>query len=259
MQFKAAQEKLETSAGAGSTPKDSPRVGEGPATLMSRLMRAELDRMNRGGPLRQFFNHPIVIVVLFALTLGTIIWTFWPLSAEALYSRGAALMESDDPWDWERAWTDYLEKLEEKYPDHPHKAEVAEFRRRRANSKAERDARNAARLARPMSEAEWFYHEGLRLRQRGDEAGARRVWEGLIEGFGQTATEGPWVRKAQEQLKGTKEEHPVERKLEPVRDAVAQARKLREEGKVKEADALLRALRSLYRDDPAALEIIGKE
>jgi hypothetical protein len=259
MQFKSAQAKMETSAGAGSTPKDSPRLGEGPATLMSRLMRAELNRMNRGGPLRQFFNHPIVIVVLFALTLGTIIWTFWPLSAEALYSRGAALMESEEPYDWDRAWTEYLDTLERKYPDHPHKAEVAEFRQRRQNWKTEREAALDARRAKPMSEAAWFYQEGLRLRQRGNEAEARRVWQALIDSFGHTPTEGPWVRKAQEQLKGTREEHPVERWLDPLRDTVARARRMREEGKAKEADAILQSLRSLYHDDPAALEIIGKD
>jgi hypothetical protein len=258
MQFKAAQRKMETSATA-NTPKDLLRREEGPATLMSRLMRAELNRMNHGGPVRQFFNHPVVIVVLFVLTLGTIIWTFWPPSAETLYSRGAALMQSEDPDDWYRGWTEYLEKLEEKYPDHPHKTEVAAFRRQYENRMAEREAAREARRAKPMSEAQWFYQEGLRLRQRGDEAGARRVWQALIDGFGQAPTEGPWVRLAQEQLRGTKEEHPVERKLDPLRDAVAAARRLREEGKAKEADATLDSLRALYRDDPTALEIIGKK
>jgi serine/threonine-protein kinase len=51
---------------------------EGPATLMSRLMRQELDRQNRGGPVNQFFNRPWVLVPLFLLCVGLIVWAFLP-------------------------------------------------------------------------------------------------------------------------------------------------------------------------------------
>jgi hypothetical protein len=258
MQFKAAEAKMETSAHSGETPTDAPRRGEGPATLMSRLMRAELNRMNRGGPVRQFFNHPIVIVVLFVLTLGTIIWTFWPLSAEELFARGAALMQSEEPYDWDRGWTEYLEPLEKKYPE-CHKDEVAAFRRQWENRQLEKEAALAARRAGPMSEAEWFYREGQRLRQRGDEQGARRVWQALIDAFGRVPGEGPWARLAEKEIKAGKEERPVPRKLESLRTAVQRVQQLRQEGKAKEADTLRRALLELYHDDPAAQEIIGKE
>jgi serine/threonine-protein kinase len=56
---------------------DSPNRAEGPATLMSRLMRQELDRQNKGGPVQQFFNRPWVIIPLFVLCVGVIVWTFW--------------------------------------------------------------------------------------------------------------------------------------------------------------------------------------
>jgi serine/threonine-protein kinase len=51
--------------------------GEGPATLMSRLMRQELDRQNRGGSVTQFFNRPWVVLPLFLLCVGILAWTFW--------------------------------------------------------------------------------------------------------------------------------------------------------------------------------------
>ena len=57
----------------------------GPATLMSRLMRRELERQNRGGPVRRLFNRPAVIVTLLAIAIGVIVWTL--LAAE----RGAAV------------------------------------------------------------------------------------------------------------------------------------------------------------------------
>src|SRR5262249_11400364 len=70
--------------------------GEGPATLMSRLMRKELEEQNRGGPVRQFLNRPAVLVVLFVLCAGTLVWTFWPDDPEKLYQEGRALLETDN-------------------------------------------------------------------------------------------------------------------------------------------------------------------
>ncbi len=63
---------------------------EGPATLMSRLMRRELERQNQGGPINQFFNRPGVLVTLFALCVGILVWTFWPAGDEEPSSGKAA-------------------------------------------------------------------------------------------------------------------------------------------------------------------------
>jgi serine/threonine-protein kinase len=235
-----------------------PAVGlEGPATLMSRLMRAELERQNRGGRVQQFFNHPAVIVILFVLSVGTLAWTFWPADAEELYRKGTALMDSSDLDDQERGWTEYLSKLQEKFPDNAHRDDVAAYHRRYEAIQAERAAARAARNAGPMSEAQWFYQEGLRRRQRGDEAAARRVWRALVEAFGEVPSEGPWVRLAQKELGGDGGDTP--RQLEPLREALRRARELRREGKTKQADAIEAGLKELYRDDPGALERAGKD
>ena len=45
----------------------------------------------------------------------------------------------------------------------------------------------------------------------------------------------------------------------PVREAVERARRLRAEGQAKEADAILRGLRQLYRGDPEAQAILGEK
>src|SRR5436309_3048781 len=82
----------------------SPEQAEGPATLMSRLLRKELEEQNHGGPVRRFFNRPVVVAVLFVLCAGALVWTFWPTDLEKLYAEGRALMESDDPEDWEAGW-----------------------------------------------------------------------------------------------------------------------------------------------------------
>jgi hypothetical protein len=224
---------------------------------MSRLMRAELERQNRGGPIRQFLNRPAVIVTLFLLSVGLIVWTFWPASAEHLYRRGAALMASDDPDDWARGWDDYLEPLTKRYPDNPYRTEVEEFRAKYQGYKDERAAARASRQAGPMTEAQWFYQEGLRRRQVGDEEGARKVWRLLVDAFGPVRAERPWVRKAQEELNRLPGETTVDRHLGPVAEVIAKAKQLRESGKAEEADAVLKALRELYRGDKGAEKVLN--
>jgi hypothetical protein len=231
---------------------------EGPATLMSRLMRQELERGRMGGPIRRFFNRPWVLALLLVLTVVLLGWTFWPLSVEKLYQRGAALMHSQDPTDWETAWNDYLGPLLDKHPDTPHRAEVERFRLVVEEAKAARQAQRTARRAGPMSEAQCFYQEGLRQFQRGDEAEARRIWKSLVRAFQGVPSEEPWVRLAERGLEKLDDEPPPDRQWEPVRQALQRARQLRDEGHEKEAEAIVNALKELYRGDKQA-EAILKE
>jgi hypothetical protein len=253
LEYKAAQAPEATPLPSGAT---ALQVGEGPATLMSRLMRAELERQKYGGPVRRFFNRPLVVIVAFLLSVGLIVWLMRTPSPESLFERGAALMQSEDPDDVYTAWDKYLSRLAEKYPDY-RPEEVAAFRRRYEERNAGLQAAQRARQAGPMTEAQWFYQEGLRLRQKGDEAGARRLWQGLAEAFRDVPTEGPWVRLAQKELaKDAGEAGDDRRQWQPVREAVRRAKALRAEGKEKEAEAVLHGLRELYRDDPAAGALI---
>jgi len=229
---------------------------EGPATLMSRLMRQELERERSGGAVRQFFNRPLVLLGLLAIAIALIAWAFWPLSAETMYQRGSALMESPDAADWETAWDKYLGPLLAKYPDTPHRAEVEEMRLRYEAAKGARQAERAARRAGPMSEAQWFYQEGLRQSQQGDEAGARRVWKSLVSAFRDVLSEEAWVRRAELELEKLGDKPPPDRQWEPVRQALRKARELREQGRDKEAAAIVNALKELYRGDKQAEAIL---
>jgi hypothetical protein len=230
----------------------------GPATLMSRLMRRELERQNRGGAVARFLNHPWVLLALLLVTVGLIAWAFWPLSPETMFRRGAALMASSNPEDWDQAWEQYLKPLDSQFPpDHPHRAELDEYRRRHDNLQAEHQAARAARHAGPMGEAQWFYQEGLRRRQRGDEAGARRVWQGLVGAFQGVPSEGPWVRLARKELdKAPAQAGGPERQWAPLREAVRRAHDLRAKGRGEDADVILRGLEELYGDDPAARAVL---
>ena len=233
-------------------------VPPGPATMMSRLMREELDQQNRGGPVRRFFNRPLVLVVLFLATVGLIAWGVWPLSAEQMYQRGAKLMASSDPEDWDKAWDRYLQPLDASQLNEAQQKELAEFRRRMEGRDAERRAGLKKHFAGPASEAEWFYQLGLRQRQQGDEKTARETWTKLIAAFKDVPDEAPWVRLAEKELDKSREDAKSgERRWESLRAALQRARELRKDGRAEDADAILRALKQLYGDDPEALRVIG--
>jgi serine/threonine-protein kinase len=119
---------LET-PGPGAPPVPPAGGAEGPATLMSRLMRHELEGQNRGGPVKQFFNRPWVVIPLLLACVGLIVWGFWPPSAEGLFRRGADLMATDDPANWAEAGRRYFDPLDARYPDHPYQKQVEQFRR----------------------------------------------------------------------------------------------------------------------------------
>jgi serine/threonine protein kinase len=230
----------------------------GPATLMAKLMRAELNAQKRGGPIKQFFNHPLVLVALFVLTLGTIVYAFLPTSAERLYARAAARMQSDEPEDWESAIDD-LKRLQQKHPDF-RKEEVAAFLAKAvAAQESRREVRNA-RLSGPMSEAHWFFEQALRLRQQGEDEKAKALWRELIRAFDDVPAERPWVDLAQGELdQPSPRERTGDERWASVRKALAHARQLDKDGKRAEADKLRQALRTLYADDPSARTILDKE
>ena len=95
-------------------------------------MRKELIELNKGGPIQRSFNHPLMLVLMFAACVGLIAWglTRKKATAEELYAAAEPLMQSDQPADWRRAWTEYLEPLTERFPDNPHRDEIAAFQRK---------------------------------------------------------------------------------------------------------------------------------
>jgi hypothetical protein len=229
------------------------RPREGTATMVSRMVRQELRDLDRGGPIQRFFNRPSVLVILFVLCVGTLIWTFWPMSAETMFQRGAALMASENPEDWERAWEKFLTPLEEKHPDHAHAEEVREFRQRLDAARAERKSRRRGAL----SEAHWFYERAMRLRGRGEEEEAQRLLKALIEAFGDDPGEQRWVDKSKQEL--DKKPAPDNGKgLEALRAALKRARELEAVGKAQEAKSLRAALAELYKGDKAAEQLLGE-
>jgi serine/threonine-protein kinase len=195
----------------------------GPATLMSRLMREELERQQRGGPLNRLFNKPWVVLVLFLVCIGLIVWGLWQRSSPA----------ATDSTSEEQAASD----------------EQAALRR----------ALVKARGARAMSEAERFYRDGLRRCRDGDVVGAQRTWANLVHAFRAVPSEERWVGLAEKALTELDQRKPdEEQRWAPVRASLHEARKLRDDGKKQDAEAIWQAIEDLYRDDPSARAILDE-
>lgn len=233
----------------------------GPATLMSRLMREELARQQEGGVFARSLNRPWVLVTLFLLCAGILVWKFWPQSradAHELFDRGAALMESNDPGDWVKGWTEYLEPLERKNPAPPHPEQMANYRRQYQEYVALQKAlmgvstrRRDEKRSTPTSEAQRFYQKGLRLCQEGDLVRAQVTWQNVVRSFGDEEESWCWVLLCQYGLTRLKDRVPdADARRESVRQAVERARRLVQQAKPNEAKEVLDATDELYRDDP---------
>jgi tetratricopeptide (TPR) repeat protein len=228
--------------------------GSGPATLMSRLMREELNREKRGTPLGRAFNSVWVLLPLALLCLGVIVWTFWPASPETLFERGAELMKSKSLADKERAWREYLEPLEKEHPDHPYQKEVAELRKQLEAARKGEDETAAPSIG----EAQRLCLLGELLQLQGKSEEARRLWSNLVAAFKDVESEKAWVRRAEAELAKLDNAAVARKRWEPVRAALKQAAELRDQGKRAEAERIWSAVEALYGQDPAAWEILGE-
>jgi serine/threonine-protein kinase len=219
----------------------------GPATLMSRLVRSELERQAYGGPIARFFNRPWVLVSLLAICIGILVWTFWPLSEQQLFERGERLMKTGEMVNMERAWREYFQPLNERYPDHPYQEEVEKYRLRL----------EAARSPQP-SEAQRFFQQGEQLRQQGELGRARAVWQSVIVAFRDVDAEKEWVSRAERALTDLEKAAANPDRFKAVRPALENAAKLNRAGKRAQAEEIWSALEALYRDDPGAGELLAE-
>jgi serine/threonine-protein kinase len=196
---------------------------EGPATLMSRLMRHELTQMKEGGTLARLFNKPWVLLPLFLLCVAGIVWGFFlrpkPVASDA--------------------------------------AEVAEAPSLAKERAAQRLAMSNLKDTAATSEAQRFYQRGVQLCKQGDADAARRVWRALVQSFRGVEAEQRWVQLAEEGLGQLDKRAPPRNPLDDsVRKALQRARQLSAQGDREEAESIWRGLEGLYGDDPAGGEIL---
>jgi serine/threonine-protein kinase len=218
---------------------------EGPATLMSRLVRSELQREAEGGPVARILNRPWVLVSLLALCIAILVWAFWPLGQDQLFERGAQLMKTGEIVDMERAWSEYFGPLESRFPDHPYHEEVQRYRQLLEVARSPR-----------QSEAQRFYQQGEQLRQQGNLHAAAQTWRHLIAAFDGLDTEREWVHRAERALTDLEKNAANPDRFKEARTALERAAVLDRDGKRADAERIWTALEALYRDDPGAAQLL---
>jgi serine/threonine-protein kinase len=114
-------------------------------------------------------------------------------------------------------------------------------------------AATAANEALP-TEVERLYNQAWHL-ERSDKVAARALFQSIVNAFKDVPAEKSWVDKAKAKLEKIKEVPPEER-WKPVREALARARKLRDEGERKEAEVIWNGIEELYASDPSARDIL---
>jgi eukaryotic-like serine/threonine-protein kinase len=208
---------------------------------------------------RPLMSRPYVVIPLFLLCVGLLVGGYYlsRSNPDDLWARAQPLMRSEDPADWEKAWTEYLDPLSREYPDR-YADEIKAFRARTEPLAELRKAQAAGRTVKYSSEAERFYQDGVRLCQAGDFAAARRTWERVVTAYAGIEGEARWVdlaRQAAARLPTPEGALHRPASATAIREAIGRARTLKAAEKVKEASEILDALYALYRDDPDAAEI----
>ncbi len=132
-----------------------------------------------------------------------------PLSAEQLYERAKPLMESNDVVQWQDADRKYISELEERYPNHPYKKEIADLHDRMALHKASARARLlSGPLAKPGDEVESLYMQAATMAAEAEKTGgddlAAQTWQNLAETLRSSYTaERGWFLLAQQNQAGS--------------------------------------------------------
>jgi eukaryotic-like serine/threonine-protein kinase len=197
-----------------------------------------------------------VMVGLLALCGGLVLWSVWPTSSESLFQHGAALMASDNPADWDLAWSKYFERLERKYPGHPYAEQLAAYRQRmQGRQQPGKEAPKQTAADRVEGEAQLFYLRGRQLRKEGDLLGAQLIWQNLVWAFAGVESEEKWVSLAKKSLTELRQQlPPPETRLAMVRQALQRLRRPLDD----DGERQLRAIEYLYRNDPIVLEEVKK-
>ena len=125
-----------------------------------------------------------LVFALIAVGALMVYWV-WPPSASYLYRRAVPLMESSRRADWLIAMREYIEPLDRRFPDHPHREQTQAWRDQIALDEAEGRSKLLAspvktRFSEPQTNGErqfiMFNELATKAEAEGDELTAQRIW-----------------------------------------------------------------------------------
>lgn len=185
-------------------------------------------------------------------------------SATELYTQAEPLLASANPSDWERAWVEYLEPLQQRYPNE-YRDEIAHWQQVIDDHREQRRTIAQGWLAHYSSEAERFYYDGLARVKLGQMEQADQIWQALIDAFASVPGQERWVRLAQEGRSRLKQSsgESLRRRSSPgkfqsdagFQQALVQAREAWQRGEPAVAQRIWAGLEILYANSPDAVAV----
>jgi eukaryotic-like serine/threonine-protein kinase len=126
------------------------------------------------------------LVLALVVVAGIIVYASWPYSEAQLYHKAEALMASPKRTDWLEARDEYLDKLDQRFPDHPYREQTRKWRDKILLEDAERRGsvlssalKNS--LTEPATSAERLFKISYAVAddasKRGDDLAARNQWQ----------------------------------------------------------------------------------
>jgi hypothetical protein len=189
------------------------------------------------------------LVALLAILAGGVLFALQPPSEQKLIQSAERLMASENPVQWREAEDAYLKPLLARFPNSEYAAKAKEHLDTIAMHQAQQHAKTLQRLGRtPARESERLFSEAMRYEQFGDRLTALDKYQGIVAVIPPEGEDRPFVLLAKRQIAAINEDksETAEAREAFVRNKLAEATKLQEQGKLLDARKIWYGLESLY-------------
>jgi eukaryotic-like serine/threonine-protein kinase len=184
-----------------------------------------------------------------------------PPSEEQLIRSAERLMASENPVNWRQAEDSYLLPLLKRFPTSEYVPKAQEHLDTIAMHQAEQHAKTLQRLGRtPSHEGERLYSEAMRYEQFGDRLTALDKYQGIVSLLKPAGEDRPFVLLAKRQIAAITQDtsSSAEAREKFVREKLAEAEKLQEQGKHLQARKVWYGLESLYGNNAELAPLIDQ-
>jgi hypothetical protein len=203
----------------------------------------------------------LALVALLAVIGTGLSFALRPPSEEQLIRSAERLMASDNPVKWREAEDLYLLPLLKRFPKSDYVPKAKEHLDTIAMHQAEQHAKSLQRLGRtPAHEGERLYSEAMRYEQFGDRLTALDKYQGIVNLLKPEGDDRPFVLLAKRRIAAITEDKSdsAEAREKFVRQKLAEAETLHEQGKHLQARKVWYGLESLYGNNAELAPLIDQ-
>ncbi len=250
---------VDAPAAPASRTDSASRSGPGEATLMSELMRAEIQRQSAPGGLQKLFDNVWVLAGLLAVVVGTVAWLlFGGPTEQQQFQAGVALMNEPAGPDWLRARDDYFQPLIDRNPAQ-WQPEVEKYlydietyaleQKLLVNRRLGRSRKPQLEVDRQLREIRTLWDDGHLAQALADLQAVQQLWKADETALPWLTIADRWSQALQAELQDQPDPREfLQQQLESARQAAA--------NHPDDARKTLEAIRRLYGDDPRVGAII---